>query len=239
MLHLTSKTRTNVVVLWAFIFFVLYYLFSTGSEIQSLYDNMYLQGNSQKLSNSLKIDAIVYIAMGNMAAERTIDLSIISLRKLGQYSGEIYVVTDSPECFTLMESSDPNLKIVTINPLSSILHIKALKTKLISFLPIDKKTVVYIDVDILISKPFYSFTSDVAKALRRYSKLNSKKQLYSSGEANFDNTSNLTVAVNNGEQQQQQWTADYDLGAFYDSLGHYVGFCSGCEKWHTGGVALL
>ena len=24
-----------------------------------------------------------------------------------------------------------------------------------------------------------------------------------------------------------------DLGAFYDGKGHYVGWCSGCEKWHT------
>jgi len=25
-----------------------------------------------------------------------------------------------------------------------------------------------------------------------------------------------------------------DFAAFLDAKGHYVGFCSGCEKWHTG-----
>jgi hypothetical protein len=25
-----------------------------------------------------------------------------------------------------------------------------------------------------------------------------------------------------------------DLGAFLDAKGHYMGFCFGCEKWHTG-----
>ena len=31
---------------------------------------------------------------------------------------------------------------------------------------------------------------------------------------------------------------EYDYGAFLDAKGHYVGFCSGCEKWHTGVVWL-
>ena len=30
-----------------------------------------------------------------------------------------------------------------------------------------------------------------------------------------------------------------DLGAFYDGKGHYVGWCSGCEKWHTGVLLLF
>lgn len=30
----------------------------------------------------------------------------------------------------------------------------------------------------------------------------------------------------------------FDYGAFLDAKGHYVGFCSGCEKWHTGVVWL-
>jgi hypothetical protein len=30
----------------------------------------------------------------------------------------------------------------------------------------------------------------------------------------------------------------FDYGAFLDAKGHYVGFCSGCEKWHTGIVWL-
>lgn len=31
---------------------------------------------------------------------------------------------------------------------------------------------------------------------------------------------------------------NFDYGAFLDAKGHYVGFCSGCEKWHTGVVWL-
>ncbi len=29
-------------------------------------------------------------------------------------------------------------------------------------------------------------------------------------------------------------TDGFDIGAFPDAQGHYLGFCSGCEKWHTG-----
>ena len=32
--------------------------------------------------------------------------------------------------------------------------------------------------------------------------------------------------------------SSFDYGAFLDAKGHYVGFCSGCEKWHTGVVWL-
>jgi hypothetical protein len=27
---------------------------------------------------------------------------------------------------------------------------------------------------------------------------------------------------------------DIDMGAFLDAKGHFIGWCSGCEKWHTG-----
>ena len=30
----------------------------------------------------------------------------------------------------------------------------------------------------------------------------------------------------------------FDFAMFPDSKGHYVGFCSGCEKWHTGVIVL-
>ena len=31
---------------------------------------------------------------------------------------------------------------------------------------------------------------------------------------------------------------NFDFAMFPDAKGHYVGFCSGCEKWHTGVVVL-
>ena len=32
--------------------------------------------------------------------------------------------------------------------------------------------------------------------------------------------------------------SDFDFAMFLDAKGHYVGFCSGCEKWHTGVIVL-
>lgn len=39
----------------------------------------------------------------------------------------------------------------------------------------------------------------------------------------------LSVSSSNNSQ-----SSIFDYGAFLDAKGHYVGFCSGCEKWHTG-----
>ena len=45
----------------------------------------------------------------------------------------------------------------------------------------------------------------------------------------------MTLITNNATFASSE---EYDYGAFLDAKGHYVGFCSGCEKWHTGVVWL-
>ena len=39
-------------------------------------------------------------AMGSMAADPMVDYSIASVRKLGKWNSDIFVITDSPECFS-------------------------------------------------------------------------------------------------------------------------------------------
>eukprot|EP00597_Dinobryon_sp_UTEXLB2267_P007332 CAMPEP_0170088938 /NCGR_PEP_ID=MMETSP0019_2-20121128/23112_1 /TAXON_ID=98059 /ORGANISM="Dinobryon sp., Strain UTEXLB2267" /LENGTH=298 /DNA_ID=CAMNT_0010307481 /DNA_START=162 /DNA_END=1054 /DNA_ORIENTATION=+ len=165
-----------------------------------------LQTNKSYVKSSSRlVDAIVFIAMGAMAADPMVDFSIASVRKLGKWKGEIYVVTDSPNCFSPSSSAEGDLRVTVISvpPAKNIIEIKALKPIILEYLPEHVAGVLYMDVDILVTRPLQLFLGDLQHAAalmwRRHRELP-------------------------------------DFGAFLDAKGHYVGFCSGCEKWHTGVV---
>lgn len=146
------------------------------------------------------VDAFVYISIGAMAMETLTDYSISSLKKTGGWKGKVYVLTDKPSCFT---SSVNAFGVIPLKVPASIgkniMDIKALKTRLFEFLPIDITSVIYMDVDIVLQRPVAHFLMDIGNSYKRM---------------DFDDK--------------------FDIGAFPDAQGHYMGFCSGCEKWHTG-----
>ncbi len=148
------------------------------------------------------VQAFVYISLGAMAKETLTDFSFASLRKVGQWKGGIYVLTDNPSCFTSSINTF-NVIPVKVSPAlaKNIMDIKALKTRLFEYLPVEIDTIVYMDVDIVVQRPVAHFLMDVSNSVKKMGN-------------------------------------DFDIGAFPDAQGHYMGFCSGCEKWHTG-VLLL
>lgn len=159
------------------------------------------------------VDAVVYIAMGKLAAEPMVDYAIVSLRKMGAYHGEIYLITDSPSCFD--ESSKTlDLNVVTVPPAKSLIEIKSMKAKLFQYIPESVKSILYLDVDILVAKSLTSFIRD----------LNIQKMYRMTV---MDPATKYVTAVTNASEA-------IDFGAFYDCKGHYLGWCAGCEKWHTG-----
>jgi hypothetical protein len=153
------------------------------------------------------VEAIVYIAMGSMKDDAMVDYSIASVRSLGKWRGEIYILTDAPECF-LKATHDYEAIIVTVPTQKSIIEIKALKTKLLNYVPNKVNSILYIDVDVVVTKSLIPFISDLAYSLNQKNK------------KSMQNTNNTNDS--------------FDFGAFLDAKGHYVGWCAGCEKWHTG-----
>ena len=105
-------------------------------------------------SSKRLVDAIVLIAMGKMAEDSMIDFSIASIRKIGNWKRDIYVLTDRRGCFA-DAAATYNLKLIEMEPVTSIIEIKALKPKLLKYLPETVSSVLYLDVDIL--GEFYSF----------------------------------------------------------------------------------
>ena len=135
-----SKGRIVVIIIWSFTL-ILSYIFLIPQTITILSD--YGLSPSKRL-----VDAIVLIAMGKMAEDSMVDFSISSIRKIGNWKGDIYLLTDRDGCFTDAKASH-DLKIVAMNPLNTIIEIKALKPKLLQYLPESVSVALYLDVDIL------------------------------------------------------------------------------------------
>ena len=267
MLHLNSKTRKNVLIVWLVVFCSLYYIYNSQSELDAFVVQTPTESSSSvDLLSSYKLDAVVYIAMGRMAADTTLDYSIVSLRQLGKYTGPIFIITDSPDCFQSLISMDlfPTttassnkhtsynshhlnndktfIKTIVVPPEVALTKIKALKTQILKLVPTEYKSIVYLDVDILVTKPLHSFIYDTIKAIiitrQKWNKENivnthipSTIKMKTSVSSPLISSSTISSKFSNNTKTVPHF---FDIAAFLDASGHYVGFCDGCEKWHTG-----
>ena len=213
-----SKLPVRVILVWLALVAICYNLFSVHDPDTD--QIMYIPP-------SHLVDAVVFIAMGPMAADPMVDYSIASVRKLGKWEGEIYVITDTPACFA-DAVKDYEIKTIEIPQAKSIIEVKSLKPRLMSIVPAHVSGVLYIDVDILITKNFASFFRDLGTMVyTKQLEFNRAKALHETKQK--DNTGAAVVPSNTFNIDPP-----FDMAAFLDAKGHFVGFCSGCEKWHSG-----
>ena len=143
--------RFAVILIWCVVILASYLFFVPEPPLGSL--DYGASPPSKRL-----VDAIVLIAMGKMAEDSMIDFSIASIRKIGNWKRDIYVLTDRKGCFA-DAAATYNLKLVEMEPATSIIEIKALKPKLLKYLPETVTSVLYLDVDILGEFCFFPFYS--------------------------------------------------------------------------------
>jgi hypothetical protein len=146
------------------------------------------------------VDAVVLIAMGKLAEDSIVDSAIASIRVLGGWKGDLYLITDRKECFTHVISQH-QVQIRDVPPVDSIIKIKAMKSRLFDYIPQNVTNCLYLDVDILVTRSLDLFLGDLDHQILSF----------------------LTT--------HQRYP---DFGMFLDARGHFFGFCSGCDKWHTG-----
>ena len=85
----------------------------------------------------------------------------------------------------------------------------------------------YIDVDILVTRNLNVFLRDLHEYVGRRMPLSLRGDgMRRPGSLRSLHMENRTVVNIDGRTIPQ-----VDFGAFLDAKGHYVGFCSGCEKW--------
>lgn len=178
--------------------------------------------------------AIVFIAMGKLAGESLVEDSISTVRLLGHWTEHVYILTDRQTCFADLAARSPQTTIVNVPSKKSIMEIKTMKAEIFSYLPTEVSRVLYMDVDILITRNIGFFLNDLTHQMFYYQHTQQQKHLRA-----HDSTSKPTKEIATKQNTSTSATAplpllQLDFAAFLDAKGHYVGFCSGCEKWHTG-----
>jgi hypothetical protein len=255
-------------------------------------------------TKELMPQAIVFIAMGELSRESLVHDAISAVRLVGHWNEKIIILTDRPTCFHEYTSSvNSNTMTVTVEPKSNIIEIKKMKAEIFRYLPMEIDKVLYMDVDILITRNIGFFLQDLTHLLFLYQQqqyqsshsphqgtvlpvtMDQRRKLVSStpiGNISSNagaigvsgsvattkttaaatattpkirgatstsptalpknprnNTSSLPLskeAVKSSPNltKETKQSTKFDFAAFLDAGGHYVGFCNGCEKWHTG-----
>ncbi len=207
---MVGKPGITVVVIS--ILCILYFYFLIESPLQTSLNeySISISARGNVLPSKGLVDAIAYISMGQLSNTWMIDYSISSLRKLGKWNGDVYIITDSPDCFEDAVKKY-NIKTIYVPTVEDIIHIKLLKSKLMDILPKSVNNVLYLDADIIVSRSLDVFFRDLNKCL-----------LQQKAETIIDKSDSIPTAIE---------SLPFDFAAFPDAKGHYFGFCSGCEKW--------
>ena len=146
------------------------------------------------------VNSIVLIAMGDLAEDSIVDSAIASIRVLGRWQGDIYLLTDRSDCFDYITRKH-HLIVKTVPSVDNLIQIKAMKTQLFQYLPANVTSCLYMDVDILVTRSLDLFLGDI------------------------------DIQISSHMLKNKRYP---DFGMFLDARGHFFGFCSGCDKWHTG-----
>ena len=129
-----NNNQLKAVLAWIFLFGFIHYLYQFTPSIGV--NDEHLKASTRNRGNvkGNAFDAVVYIAMGAVTIDPMVDLSIESVRRIGKYDGDIYIITDRPSCFSdsVMHF---NTKIVTTESRESIIMIKSMKPDIFMFLP--------------------------------------------------------------------------------------------------------
>ena len=224
--YLRSRLPLRIIAVWLAAVLCVYLFVLEAPRFAAFGSNELVHlPTTSDISGGAVVQAIVFIAMGDMARDNLVEYALASLRKVGRWHGPLFLLTDAPSCFA-DTPEDIKLTVVTIPHKSSLMEIKALKPQMFDHLPADIDYVLYLDVDIVVLRDLSYFLDMVARdlALPRPPSTNPAAQALSTAEPTHKS----------GMVAFQR----FDFAAFGDARGHYVGFCAGCEKWHTG-VLLL
>ena len=73
----------------------------------------------------------------------------------------MFLITDQPDCYT-ESASKFDVKLLKAPPYRDIMEIKAMKTRIFEFVPQKVQSVLYLDVDILVTRSMRTFLQDLA-----------------------------------------------------------------------------
>lgn len=133
-------------------------------------------------------------------------------------------------------ASKYDVQVIHVPPdrMNTVMKIKTLKTQLFEFLPDDVSNVLYMDVDIVVSRKLTGFLNDLNEQLARHA---ADRKHSSSSSGGNDKDPHDSLDIRNTVSKRITITSDNapDYAMFLDAGGHFAGsWVSGVEKWHTG-----
>jgi hypothetical protein len=255
-----SRIPYKVILLWIALVIIAYYVsvpYSTHPYASYSYQTQTALLSAH--SKAYMPQAIVFIAMGKLAGEAMVEDAITAVRLIGHWTQHVYILTDKKECFSDLVNKSPQTEVISVPTKNSIMEIKTMKAEIFTYLPKHVEKVLYMDVDILITRNIGFFLTDLTHLLvfsqhqqqetdkKSRNSINNKIENDKNSNDNNNNNkinpipsaisstiSSLEIVSSNNQSALPVLPLNIDFAAFYDAKGHYVGFCSGCEKWHSG-----
>lgn len=213
---LTGKLSIKVLFGWFLTIFIFIYL--TSSAMYSTNSITRTTSLSHEAKEFMP-QAFVFIAMGEMAREHLVEDSIASVRLLGRWNEDIIILTDREKCFDNLKGINAKTRTIYVKPKNSIMEIKTMKAEIFDYLPSNINKILYMDIDVIVTRNLGLFLQDLTKVLVDSKKKSIQNYVKENKISHITNTTSINY---------------FDYAAFPDSAGHFVGFCADCEKWHTG-----
>ena len=108
------------------------------------------------------VDAFVFICMGSWTNTTILHNAIASLRSTGGWEGEVYVITDRQDGWPSLRDRF-SVEVIGVDAVGSKLAIHSFKCKMFDVLPDHVHNVLYMDADIVVSRPVTPFLRYLGK----------------------------------------------------------------------------
>eukprot|EP00043_Microstomoeca_roanoka_P010422 m.99103 g.99103 ORF g.99103 m.99103 type:complete len:315 (-) comp14890_c0_seq2:87-1031(-) len=114
------------------------------------------------VASSDVVDAFVFICMGSWTNTTILHGAVSTLRSVGGWEGEIYVITDRKDGWPSLRD-EYDVGVIGVEAQASKLAIHSFKCKMFDVLPQHVRNVVYLDADIVVSRPLLPFLQFLGK----------------------------------------------------------------------------
>lgn len=207
-----------------------------------------------RIRSAESVDAIVFVALGPAARSASLLYSVSSLREEGRWDGPIYVIVeheDDLDCLAsylrhpvntiatagMADGDEPASRRKGNGPAVSA---KMMKMRVLELLPLSIERVVYMDCDIITTKPVLSFLQEVGRMWREVDR---KKEMGAIGNgsrvgASGEVSPHLKGGVGGLPSGEGESGETSTLLIFPDAAGHTVPVCRECDMAHSGVVSL-
>ncbi|EGD73170.1 hypothetical protein PTSG_04883 [Salpingoeca rosetta] len=108
------------------------------------------------VTSSEAVDAFVFICMGTWTNTTILHNAVSSLRTTGGWEGEVYVITDRQDGWPSLRDKY-SVNVIGVDAVASKLAIHSFKCQMFDVLPAHVHNVLYMDADIVVSRPLMPF----------------------------------------------------------------------------------